>query len=97
MTMCSTSGAGEDGVERGDKVVGDGAAETAVRKLDDVLFRAGFVAAAFQDFAVDTDVTELVDDDSKSPSLRMGQNMADQRRFSRAEKAGHNGAGYASE
>jgi hypothetical protein len=56
---------GENGIERRHELVGDRAAQAAVGELDDVVFRAGFVAAAFEDFAVDADVAEFVDDDGK--------------------------------
>ena len=52
----------EDGVERRDEFVRHRAAQAAIGELDDVLLRAGGVAAALEHFAVDADVAELVDD-----------------------------------
>ena len=98
ITMCSTVGlAREDGVERRHELVRDRAAQAAIGELDDVLLRAGGVAAALEDLAVDADVAELVDDDGEPAALRIRQHMADQRRLSRAEKAGDDGAGHARE
>ncbi len=89
--------AGENGVERRHELVGHRAAQAAVGELDDVLLRAGGVAAAFEDLAVDADVAELVDDDGEPAALRIRQHVADQRRLSGAEKAGDDGAGHAGE
>ncbi len=88
---------GENGVERRHEFVGDRAAQAAVGEFDDVLLRAGGVAAAFEDFAVDADVAELVDDDGEAAALRVGEHVADQRRLAGAEKAGDDGAGNARE
>ena len=87
--------AGKNGIERRDELIGDGAAQAAIGELDDILFGAGGVAAAFEDFAVDADVAELVDDDREPPALRVGDDVTDQRRFAGAEKAGDDGAGDA--
>ena len=96
ITMCSTAGLrDEDDIERRHEIVRHGAAETAVGELDDVLLRAGRVAAALEDFAVDADVAELVHDHRQPSPLRVRQDVADQRRLSGAEKAGDDGAGHA--
>ena len=87
--MCSTFGIrGENGVERRHEFIGHGAAQAAVGKLDDVLLGARGIAAAFEDFAVDADVAELVDDHREPAPVRVGEHMADQRRLPGAEKAG---------
>ena len=85
----------EDLVERRHELVGDGAAEAAIGELDDVLLRAGGIAAALEDLAVDADIAELVDDHREPPTVGVGQHVADQRRLARAEKAGDDGAGDA--
>ncbi len=85
----------QDGVERRHEFVGHGAAQAAIGELDDVLLRTGIIAAAFQDFAVDADIAELVDDDGKPAAAGIGQHVADQRRLAGAEKAGDDGAGHA--
>ena len=96
--MCSTLRlARENGVERRHELVGDRAAQAAVGELDDVLLRAGGVAAALEDLAVDADVAEFVDDDGEPAALRIREHVADQRGLSRAEKAGDDGAGHARE
>ena len=87
--MCSTARhPGEDGVQRRHELIGHGAAQAAVGKLDDVLLGTGFVAAAFENFAVDADVAEFVDDHRKPPPSGICEHMADQRRLPGAEKAG---------
>ena len=85
----------QDLVERRHELVGDGAAETAIGELDDVVLGAGGVAAAFQDLAVDTDIAKLVDDDREPAPVGVLEHVADQRRLARAEKAGDDGAGDA--
>jgi hypothetical protein len=71
----------ENLIERRHELVGDSAAEAAVGKLDDILFGAGRVAAAFEEFAVDPDIAELIHDNGEPASVRVRENMADQRRF----------------
>ncbi len=85
----------QDLVERGHELVGDGAAEAAIGELDDVLLRAGGVAAAFENLAVDADIAELVHDDGKPPPVGVLEHMTDQRRLAGAEEAGDDGAGDA--
>ena len=97
MTMCSTPLARQDGVERRHEFVGDGAAQAAVGQFDDVLLGAGGVAAAFENFAVDADIAELVDDDGEAAALRIGEHVANERGLAGAEKAGDDGAGNARE
>ena len=87
----------QNGIERRHEFVGHRAAEATVGELDDVLLRAGGIAAAFEDLAVDADIAELVDDDGKTAALRVGQHVADERRLTGAEKAGDDGAGHARE
>jgi hypothetical protein len=87
----------ENGVERRHELIRHRAAQAAVGQFDDVLLRAGSIAAAFKNFAVDADVAELVDDHRQTPSVDVLQHVADERRFSRAEKAGDDGAGDARE
>src|SRR5690606_34009751 len=71
------------------------AADAAVRQLDDVLLAAILDAAAAEDLAVDSDIAELVDDDRKAASVRLFEQVADQRCLAGAEKAGHDGTGHA--
>src|SRR5262249_62138170 len=79
----------------GYEVVGNRAAEAAVGQFDDVLLRTGLVAATLENFAVDADVAELVHDHGQSPPVRMGQDVADQRRLPGAEETGYDGARHA--
>ena len=95
--MCSTPLARQNGIERRHEFVGHRAAQAAVGQFDDVFLGAGGVAAAFENFAVDADIAELVDDDGEAAALRIGEHVADQRRFAGAEKAGDDGAGNARE
>jgi hypothetical protein len=87
----------QDGVERRHEFVRHGAAQTAIGEFDDVLFRTGCVAATFQDFAIDADVAELVDDHGKPSALGVGEKVADQRGLSGAQEAGDDSAGHARE
>ena len=77
----------------GDELVGDGAADAAVGELDHVLLAAGFVAAAGEDFVVDAEIAELVDDerDALAPGVR--KEVPDQRGLAGAEEAGDDGDG----
>ena len=55
--------------QRRHEILGDGAAEAAVRQLDDVFLGAALDAARAQDRAVDADVAELVDDQRQAAAL----------------------------
>ena len=77
--------------QRRGEIVGDRAADAAVGKLDDRVFRAGRVGAALDEVAVDADVAEFVDDERKPPPARVRHQMADERRLAGAEKAGDDG------
>ncbi len=74
MTMWSgRSVALEQRLHGGDELVGNGAADAAVAQLDHVLFAAGLVAAAGEDFLVDAEFTELVDDQRDAFALGVGE------------------------
>jgi hypothetical protein len=87
----------ENQIECGDELVRHRAAQAPVGQLDDILFGAGGVAATFENFAVDADVAEFVDDHRDPSALRVSEQMADQRRLAGAEKAGDDGARHARE
>src|SRR6516225_8934939 len=88
---------GENGIERGHELVRHGAAQAAIGEFDDIVFGAGGIATSFEDFAVDADIAESVDDNGKAATLRIGQNVTDQGRLAGAEKAGDDSAGHARE
>ena len=75
--------AAENLFDRGLEIVSHRAADTAVGQFDDVFFGAAFNAAAFQDFAVDTDIAEFIDDDCEPLAVQLFQKTPQQRRFSR--------------
>ena len=83
----------EELVEGGDEVVGDGAADAAVRQFDDVLLGATADAAAFDEGTIEAEIAELVDDDREPAPARVLEEVAQERRLARAEKAGDDGAG----
>ena len=80
-------------LQRGDEVVGDGAADAAVRQLDDVLGRAGGVGATLEDVAIHAHRAELVYDHRQAQPLGVGHQMAHQGRLARPQKAGDHGDG----
>src|SRR5579862_9707500 len=86
---------GQNGVQRRHEFVGHRAAQAAIGQFHDVVFRAGGIAAAFEDFAVNADVAEFVDDDGEAARFGIGNEVADQRGFAGAEKAGDDSAGHA--
>src|ERR1700722_11775526 len=83
----------EERRDRGPGIMGHRAADAAVGKLYDRVFRAGCVRAALDEIAIDADVTEFVDDEREPPPAGIGHEVADQRRFARAKKAGDDGDG----
>src|SRR3569623_164597 len=83
----------EQGRDGRQEIVGDGAADAAVRQLDDVLFRAILDAAALDDLAIDAELAELVDDERDPPPARNAQQVLDQAGLPGAEEAGHDRRG----
>ena len=79
----------------GDEIFSHGAAEAAIGELDDILLRAAFDAAALQDFAIDADAAELIDDDGEPLAACGLEQMADERGFAGAEETGDDGSGDA--
>ena len=73
------------------KIFGDGAAETSVGQLDDILLVASLDAAAAQGLAVDAEAAELVDDQREAPPIGVLQHMTQQRGFTSTEKPGDDG------
>src|SRR5262245_5160773 len=78
-----------------DEILGNGAAQAAVRELNNILLRAAFDAAALQHFAVDADAAELIDDDGEPLAPRRLKQVTEKRSFPRAEEAGDDGCGDA--
>ncbi len=67
------------------KILGDGAADAAVRELDDLVVGAG-VAAGEQQLAVDAELAELVDEEADAAARRVGEKMAHEARLAGAQK-----------
>ncbi len=61
---------GEQGLDRGNEVVRDGAAEAAVREFDDVFVGAVVDAAGSQNLPVDAHVAEFIDHERETPVTR---------------------------
>ena len=81
----------EQGFHGRDEIVGNRAAQAAVGQLHDVIIRAAFDAAAAQDFTIDPDVAELVDDQRDTAAASVLQPMPDQAGFAGPEKPGDDG------
>ena len=84
---------GEQLFHRRDEVIGHGAADAAVGKLDDVVGGAGFNAAAFEDITVNAKIAEFVDDQRDAFTLRVLQHVADEGGFTCAQEACDDGCG----
>ena len=72
----------------GHEVIRHGAADAPVGEFDHVLVATAVNPAASQDFAIDADVAELVDDERDAAALGVLQHVADQRGLAGSEKAG---------
>src|ERR1700730_721425 len=75
-------------LDRGQKIVGDGAADAAIGEFDDFLGAAGEIAAAVQDLRIDADIAEFVNDEGNAAAFGIFQEMANEGRLPRAKKAG---------
>src|SRR5262249_12802100 len=83
----------EQAADRRHEVVGDGAAQAAIGQLDDAVLRTGFDAAALQDFAIDADVAEFVDDHREPATAGVLQDMPHQGGLTGTQEARDDGAG----
>jgi hypothetical protein len=81
------------------QVLAQGAADAAVRHLDQGLVRAGKTeagaAAAAHEIGVDVHLAHVVDDNGHAPVLAVAQHVVEKGRLARAEKAGQHGYGQA--
>lgn len=68
------------------EIIRDRAADAAIGQFDDVFLRAALNAAAFENFAIDADITELIDDDGQSLAIKLFEKTAQQRGFSGPRK-----------
>ena len=78
---------------RWDEIIGNGTADAAIGQLDNIVFGADFIAAAFQDVAIDPKIAKFIDDQRNPLALCVLQHVADERRFASAEKASDNCCG----
>ena len=83
----------EQRVQGRDEIVGDGAADAAVRQFDDVLLRAACDAAALDEGAVEAEIAELVDENGEAAPAGILEKVAHQGGLAGAEEAGDDGAG----
>ena len=83
----------EQGLDGGEEVVRDGAADAAVGELEDVVLHAVLDAAALDDLRVDAELAELVNDEREAPTVGVGEEVADEARLARTEEAGDHGGG----
>ena len=91
--MVGADGHGHQGLDRGDEVIGDSAADAAVGQFHDVFHRAVFIGAGLQDVAVNAHGAKLVHQDRQPLALRVLHQVADQRGLARPKKAGDHGHG----
>ena len=91
--VIGADGQSHQSLDRRDEIIGDGAADTAIGKLNDVLHRAIRIGAGFQNVAIDADGAKFIDQDRQTLALRVLHQMADQRGFASPQKAGDHGDG----
>ena len=75
------------------EIVGDGAADAAVGQFDDVVILTPFDPAVANQFAIDTQIAEFVDDEGKAAAAGPLDHVADQAGLTGAEKTGDDGGG----
>jgi isochorismate synthase EntC len=82
-------------LDGGQKIVGHRAAETAIGEFHHVVLAAALDAATQQQFPVDAEIAELVDQEGEAPTVIVFDHMADQAGLAGAEKSGDDGRGNA--
>ena len=63
----------QKGLDRGNEIVRDGAADAAIGELDDIVCWAGLDAAGAQDFAIDANIAEFIDDERQTRPPRVSK------------------------
>ncbi len=76
-----------------DEIIGNSAADAAIVELDHIFLATGLDTAAFQNTAIDPEITELIDDQCNAFSVGVFQQVADHRRFARPKKTRDNSCG----
>ena len=75
------------------EIIGDRAAYTSVGKLYDVVSTTAFGAAILKHRTIHADVAELVDDKRQPLAVGLGDDVADQRGFTRPKEPGYHCGG----
>jgi hypothetical protein len=70
------------------KIIRYRATNAPIRKFDYILLRARFNTAGAENFAINADIAEFVDDQGEATPFRVLKNMADKRRFAGTQKTG---------
>ena len=83
----------EQRLHGGEKFIGYGAAQAAIRQFDDIDILAAGDAAGAQHLAIDAERAELVDQDGDASSAGICQHVPNQRRLAGTKEAGDYGAG----
>ncbi len=78
----------EKSFDRGQEIVGDGAADAAIGEFDDSFLAAGKIATAIQHFRIDADIAKFVDDEGEAAAVGIFHEVANKGRLPRAKKAG---------
>ena len=73
------------------EIVGNGAADTAIRKLDDILGAAAVRATFLQHVTIHADITKFIDDQRQTLAIGLHDDVADECCFTCTEKAGDHG------
>jgi hypothetical protein len=73
------------------KIIRYRATNAPIRKFDYILLGTRLNTAGAENFAINADITEFVDDQGEATPFRILKNMADQRRLSGTQKPGNDG------
>ena len=71
-----------------EEIIRDGTADAAIGELDDILLAAILDTAAEQNFAVDAELAEFVDQEGEPPAIIVFNHIADQTRLAGTKEAG---------
>ena len=73
---------------RRDEVIGHSAADAPIVELDHILIAACLDTAAFEQTAIDAQITKFIDDQCDALAIGILEQVADHRRLARTEEAG---------
>ena len=73
------------------EIIGHGAADTAIRELDDIIGAAAVSATFLQHVTIHADIAKFIDDQRQTLAIGLHDDVSDERCFAGTEEPGDDG------